>query len=380
MRFRSEFLLILLMAVVTAWLALGGRRLPAWLGGARELPVRVVAVKKRTLAVTIQVSGRILPVRVVHVASRLAGKIKELRCKIGDMVNAGSIVAAIDSTALRQRRRDLETTLTVTRNDLFEQEQRLAAAEETVARRQRLFQQDLIARREVEQARAAAQTAAAQVELARAHLAQQQSMLAQARKLENLGQVTAPISGVIYRRWAEPGATVAESSPILTIADGRLVKFVGRVAGEGSTDLREGLRAVISRGAGSGAESEGQIARLVRTEQDREVVTEMEISVQSMAADFPLGTEASALVTLDRVKEILLVPRTAIVEQAGRQFLYKLAGGHAQRQEVETGAWEGKDVTVLQGVRENDIVIVDRLDSVESGTRVRPSMVAPLAN
>ena len=98
--------------------------------------------------------------------------------------------------------------------------------------------QDLIARRDVEQAQAALQTIRAETELARAHLTQQEAMLAQAQKIQSLGQISAPSTGVVTRRWAEPGALIAASSPLVSIASSNLIKFAWRVTSAHAATLR----------------------------------------------------------------------------------------------------------------------------------------------
>src|SRR5574341_2297674 len=98
MRFRWEILLVLSLTGATVWLAMGGR-VPAWFGFEQEMAVGVVKVKKRATAVTVNVSGAIMPVREVMVVSRLAGRITELRVNQGDVVRAGEVIATVHSTA-----------------------------------------------------------------------------------------------------------------------------------------------------------------------------------------------------------------------------------------------------------------------------------------
>lgn len=376
MRIRWEFLLVLSLTAATVWLAMGGR-LPAWLGVEQETVVGIVKVKKRTTAVTVPVSGAIMPVREVMVVSRLAGRITELRVNEGDAVSAGTVIATLHSKTLTQRQIEVETMVAAARKDLAEKERRLADAEELAAHRREYFQQDLIARRDLEQAEAAAQTAKAQAELARARLAQQEAVLAQARKIESLSQITAPVGGVVSRRWAKSGSTITEPAPILGIAEGGLMKFTGRLAGHQSKGLRKGLHVVISSATGAGEALEGHITDLADAVEDGDAAVEIGVSLQTVKGKFRIGMAASAIVALDPAKETLLVPRAAIMEQGGTHYLYLIASGHAKRQQIELGAAVGDDIEVRWGVAENDLVIVDNLHGLKAGARVRPAAPAP---
>ncbi len=378
MRFRWELLLILCFSAATVWLAVGGR-LPEWLGAERETPVEVAQVKKRTIAANIRLTGRVVPVREVNAVSRLAGRVSQLRFKEGDDVNVGVVIATIDAHKLPERKRDIESEIATAQKDLSDKERQLVLADDLAKRRRSLYQQDLIARREAEQAEAAAQTARAQTELARARLALQQAMLRQTHKIETLSEIRAPVDGVIYRRWVDPGAAIAESSPIFTIADAGRVKVVGHVAGEQSSALHVGLPAAISRAAGD-EPIRSQIARLVEAGKSGKSATDFEVPVQGAAAKLRLGAAVSVLVTLDRMKDALLVPHAAIVEQSGKHYLFRLVRNHAQRQEIEIGESQGNDVVIERGVAENDVVIVDPLDSIKAGSRVRPAMGSKLTH
>ena len=366
---------MLALAVLTAWLGMG-ERMSAWLMGEPEISVRVAPVKIQSVPETLRLGGMLVPVKEVDAVSQLAGRIAELRFKVGDAVRAGAVVATIHASDIAERQDELETTLRAAQKDLTEKERQLAGAEKLAAQRQELFKQDLIARRDWEQAETAAQTARAQTDLARAQLSQQEAMLAQARKIHSLAEITAPIGGAVSRRWVESGAAIAESSPILSIADGSRVKFTGSIAGASASGLRQGLSAVISSAAAAG-ESIEPISRLQLTGENDEAVAEIEIQIKTATGKFRFGTAAQALITLDRAKEVLQVPQAAIVETAGKKFVFKLADGRAVRQEVTLGAAQGKDVVIEQGVRATDVVIVDNLRALKPASRVRISADTP---
>lgn len=363
---------MLALAVLTVWLGTGGR-LPIWLAIEREIPVRVAQVTKQSVPETVRISGVLMPVNEVHAVSRLAGRITELRFKVGDSVRAGAVVATIYASAIAERQNDLEAALRAARKDLNEKESQLASAEKFAADRQELFKQDLIARHDVEQAVAALQTIRAEAELARAHLAQQEAMLAQALKIQSLSQVTAPNTGVVSRRWVEPGSVVTESSPLLSIANGSLMKFSGSMTGKNATMLREGLSAVVS----ADESVDGIVSRVIARGEKNEVSAEVEILFKTAVAGSRFGMTADAVITLDQANETLSVPQRAIVEREGKHYLYKFEQGRALRQEVRLGAKEGEEVVVERGVAASDLVIVDNLQSLKPESRVRAIVGAP---
>jgi membrane fusion protein (multidrug efflux system) len=370
MHFRWEFLLVLVLCMLLTWLSLR-ERLPAWLGGEAEIAVSVAAVRKRAVPLTVAVSGTLAPAKAVTVVSRLAGRVTEMRFKIGDAVPAGAVVATVFFRDLVNREIDIEAGLGAARKDLHEKEEQLLAAEKLVAQSRELLQRDLIARRDLEQAEAAAQTGRAQVELSRARLAQREAMLNQARKIQTLAQIVAPVAGIVSRIWVEPGATIRESSPLLDIANESASQFSGRIIGDLSSGIHEGMSAQVWSAALAEKKFEGTLVRLEAGRGNGAAAAAVEIQIKNEAPAVSAAVAAQGLILLDQTTEALLVPRAAVIDSGGKQFLFKLNAGRALRQPVTLGATEGDWVIVQQGLSETDVVIIDNLRSIKPGGRVR---------
>ena len=117
-----------------------------------EIVVAVAAVKQEPRPVVLRLSGELQPSAEVDVVSRLAGKLTEVKFKTGDSVTAGAVVATVYSGGLSERARVVEAGLNATRTQLQEREQQAATADKQLAHDKELYRQDLIARRDVEQA------------------------------------------------------------------------------------------------------------------------------------------------------------------------------------------------------------------------------------
>ncbi|HYA28548.1 MAG TPA: efflux RND transporter periplasmic adaptor subunit [Acidobacteriota bacterium] len=341
------------------------------------MTVRVAPVKKLIAPITLRINGVLAPAQAIDVVSQLAGRITEVRFKVGEAVPAGAVVATIFPNEIAQRETDLGAEVGAARKDLQANENQLTATEKLATRTRELFEQDLIARRDAEQAESAAQTARAQVELTRARLAQQEAMLAQTKKIAQLRQMTAPISGVITRRLVEPGATIAPGSPVVSIARDGNVKFTGRVADDSAGKLRDGLTATVSIAELPQTKFDGVLTRVESRRDNGAAVTDIEIQINDAPLSIKTTIAGDALVRLDRSEEALLVPRTAINESGGKNYLFKIVDGRAAHQDVKLGAVEGDDVVIQQGVSQTDVVILDNFKSLKPGARVRPLSAAP---
>jgi RND family efflux transporter MFP subunit len=370
--FRWEFSIVLGLASLTVWLVLVGRW-PGWLAGEQETVVEVVRVSKSSIPEEIRVTGTVMPVSEVDVVSPFSGRVSELRVKTGDAVRVGAVVGAVYASELAERQDELVGAVKSARKELDEKERQQEEAERFAARVRELFQQDLIARSEMENAVAAEQTARAEIELARARLHQQEAMLTQAQKIQSLSQIPAPNAGVISRVWVRPGSLVGKGNPIVSIASSNPIRVVGRVSGAQAAMLREGLSAVVRLGDGI----DGIVSRVVFSQGDDIPSAEVEIAIKTAVTQLRFGAATDAVISLESISPSYRVPRSAVFKCAGSDCVYKISAGRAVRQEVKTSAQDPNGVVIEQGLHEGDLIIADKPDRLKNSSQVRPVGTAP---
>jgi RND family efflux transporter MFP subunit len=348
-------------------------KLADWLGGEAEITVRTAPVRRSAVPVTLRVTGELSPGREEIIVSRLAGKVTAVHFNVGDAVPAGTVVANIHSPTLAERTTRLRIAVDAARKNSETKNELLADAEKRLANSRELYQQDLIARRDVSQAETVMNTVRAEAELARANLAQQEAMLAQVHRLQGLTRLSAAMDGVVTRRWVEPGATIAESTPILSIANLRTLKFVAKVSGAHRRDVPNGMKVEISSLEAPGAISVGNVGRVEPLKDAAEPIVEVEIHFDNSNGIFRPGMAVKGLISLDHVEEVLLVPRAAVVSVQGRDHIYKLAGSRAVKQEISLGNEQGEEIEIQSGLKEGDLVIVDKPNLLKADSLVTPA-------
>ncbi|MGZ8425873.1 MAG: efflux RND transporter periplasmic adaptor subunit [Candidatus Binatia bacterium] len=342
---------------------------------AEEIVVAVAAVKPESRPVVLRISGELQPSAEVDVVSRLAGRLAEVKFKTGDSVTAGAVVATVYSGELRERARVVEAGLTATRTQLQEREQQVAAAEKRLAHDKELYRQDLIARRDVEQSEIQAATAQAELELARAHLAQEEAMLSQARKLQQLTRIVAPVSGVVAGA-LPAGVPVNEARAILAIAQIDRLKLVGAVPAGFKELIRDGMTAQVSPRARewAGGARVGRVVRLDGTAVGDEI--QLEISVDNRDRAMTVGTVVEAAITLAHQEQVLTLPRSALQAVAGQHHVFLIIDGRAVRRAVKLADENADPVAIRDGLNAGDRVIANRLSEITEGARVRPAPTA----
>ena len=352
------------------WFSSGRRSLPAWLGGEAEVVVRVTRARQRSEPVIVRVVGDLLPANEFDVTSRLTGKVTEVRFEVGDRVFANAHVATIRSDALTQRGAEIEAAIRAAQDELKMKDEQLRATEQQLTRARELHNKDLIPRRDVEQASAANETARAAAELARAQLAQQEAMLTQLSALQRFARVTTPTGGVVTHRWVEPGAAISPSSPILTIAAADTLRLVVHVSPDYSAAIHVGMDAEIADPTAREKKTAGKVLHVEPSATDDSRGFNVDIGVDSSGGQVSLGGKAEATIRIVKPPGIRL-PRSAILSEGDKNYVYKLANGRTLRQQVALGARHNGDVEITRGLQDGDSVIVEPLSSLKPGLRVR---------
>ena len=333
-----------------------------------EITVSVAAVKLESRPLVIRLSGELQQIAVVDVTSRLAGRLTEVKFKTGDSVSAGAVVATVSSGEVLERAQVAEADLKAARKQLQEKEQLAAAADKQLARQRELYRRDLIARREVEEAEIHAATARAQLDLVQAQIAQAAAIMAQARQVQQLAPIVAPISGVVAGALSA-GAPVNQARAILSIADIDRLKLVGEVAAEFAELIRDGMTVRVAPREGLAAAREGTLSRVNGKTKTTDVVM-VEITVDNRDRGWQMGASVDASLILDRLESVLTIPRSALHNGADKHHVYLIAAGRAIRRAVKVVDASGNAVMIGSGLNSGDMVIVNFPGEIEDGRRV----------
>jgi HlyD family secretion protein len=178
-------------------------------------------------------NGRIEAIEV-DVATKLAGRLLEVRVREGDRVEAGQVVAVLDTESLAAQQRQAEAER---RKAQQEREHALAVVEQSVsefeyagrdlARLERLSGTDrFVSEEQLDKARTAARTAeaarhAAKVQVVASEAAIEAAQATIERIAVDIADSTlkAPRSGRVLYRLAEPGEVLGVGGKVMTLLD-----------------------------------------------------------------------------------------------------------------------------------------------------------------
>lgn len=292
--------------------------------------------------------------RVAHVTARVPGRVTQVFMTIGDPVNAGQPLATLDSVELGQTQSAYLTALAG-----------LDLARETLARQERLLADDLIARKEVIQARNEVRLARVELEEAQSQLrlygmtAARVATLARTRRIDPTIPLLAPIGGVVLQRHLTLGEVVEPGAPqpafVLTNVE---ELWVNATLYEKDLALvREGQPATVTTPAYPSERYQGRVS-VISTALEKETRT----ATARVVVANPQGKlkpDMFANVSIDvGSRQALAIPESALVQDKGETYVFVRTGPTTfERREVALDEKVGGYYPVRSGLAAGEPVV-----------------------
>lgn len=183
---------------------------------------RTTPVERGDIRVVISATGTLSATSTVVVGSQVSGQITDVLVDFNDPVEQGQVLARIDPATFQAQIEQGAAQINSARASLTQAQATLRNAQLDYDRKASLAGQQLVARSDVDLARAALDQATAQATAARAQIVQQTASTQTSRINMERTVIRSPVDGTILTRSIEPGQTVAASlqaPELFTIAE-----------------------------------------------------------------------------------------------------------------------------------------------------------------
>jgi HlyD family secretion protein len=285
-------------------------------------------VTRGDVRVTISATGTVEALNTVEVGAEVSGRITKLYVDYNDHVEKGQVLAEIDRTQLLASADEAAAHVAAQVAVIQQAEATLAEADATLTRVQAQAEYGLASKADLDTAKASQARAKAALAAAKANAVVTNAGLKTARNQLGKTQVVSPTSGVVLSRLVENGQTVTAgfSTPVLfkIAEDLRRMSLHVYVDEADVGRVKEGQEATFTVDAFPGRTFPAKLVSLRNEPKTEQNVVSYE-AVLSVTNDELLlrpGMTATAAITCDEVKDVLLVPNAALrfsppVVQAG---------------------------------------------------------------
>ena len=366
----------------------------------RPKPTRVDTAKaiRGPLQVTVDGEGRTRVRDRYTVASPVSGRLRRMTLRRGDLVQQDQLIAQIESLPLAplDPRQRAEAVARVKASEDAQHQSdamvQLAKASYEQAKRefernQRLVADGVISRQELEHAQTAmdvasrevvaaksqSETAGHEVEVARSALL----VLDRGRtQSPTTVQVKAPVGGSVLRVIEESERVVGAGAPLIELSNPSRLEVVIELLSTDAVKVKPGALVLIERWGGDAVlqarvrliepSAFTKVSALGVEEQRVNVIADLTEPSQVLGD----GYRVEGRIVIWENESVLKIPSSALFRAGDAWSVFVIAAGKAYRRQVEVGHRTAFDAEILNGIKDNEQVIVHPSNEITDGVSV----------
>ena len=349
-----------------------------WLGagvldGAAQQPPAVVSVdevRMEAMAQTVPVIGRLVARRAGEVAARTAGPVAELYVEVGDRVETGDLIAALDTVRLRAERDRLAAIVNQAQAQLERMTAQAALRRQELRRLEGLRDSAAFSQGRYDDARQEVIIAESAIGTADATRVSASASLSLAQIDLSWATIQAPYPGVIVGVHTEIGAWLAVGQSVVTMLNDIDLEVEAEVPSSRVGGLNAGTAVALVLDDGS---EHTAVVRTVVPEENALTRTRrvrFTPRFAPMQKALAVNQSATVLIPAGAERQVLTVHKDAIVRNQGQAFVYVASEGTAQIRPVQLGAAVGGRFEVLGGLGPGEPVVVRGNERLQPGQAI----------
>ncbi len=328
-------------------------------------------------------SGYVTPRREATVSSKVTGKVVEVLIEEGMKVEAGQVLARIDSLNVEANLRLVEAQLQASRSSLEETKVRIEEAEREFRRATSLAEKQIATQADLDRAESEVKSLRARLDKQKADIAVAEREVAVWKQQLDDTVIRAPFTGVVTIKNAQPGEMISPMSSggftrtgICTIVDMSSLEvevdvnesFINRVTAgqqvEATLDsypewkIPSKVIAIIPTADRQKATVK---VRVGFEKLDSRILPQMGVKVAFHGSEQSSSAQ-SASVT---------VPKAAVRQDDGRNILWVARDGRVERRAVTVGRTIGEETSITAGLTSGEKVVVQGGENLKDGGKIK---------
>jgi len=310
---------------------------------ARRQNVPLVKLEKplrETVTYKLQFTGDMAAIQQANIFSKVSGNLEHVYVNMGSRVRKGQLLAMIDTTELHQQFQQAAAAFTNARL--------------TYERTKELFEQNLVAKQDLDNAESAMRIAEANFETARTRL--------------GYASIKAPFAGFITKRYFDPGVYITPNNATLfTLMDLDSIKVIINVLEKDIPLVTKGKKALISVDAFPDHEFYGTVTRYANAVDLSTRTMQVEIDIPNKGNILKPGMFASVVLVVDEHHDVLTVPTQALLKDDKGYYIFALDNNTVRRISVNPGVEQNARTEIVSGLQGTENVITTGQQFVKEG-------------
>ncbi|MCB0710868.1 MAG: efflux RND transporter periplasmic adaptor subunit [Ignavibacteriae bacterium] len=311
--------------------------------------VKVMTVQPETFDDVINVIGTVKPAEDIHVASEEGGKVEGWMVAKGAFVRKGQSMLRLNDDILQAQLKAAEAQYNIAKVNAEKSAKVYADA-------------GAVSELSVTTAQYNLDAAEANVNLLKTRIAKM--------------VVRAPVAGRIDERLTDVGEMVGPGSPVARLIQTGIVKVTAGVPERYSNGMRVGLPVTMKFDALGERQVEGRITFIGATISQSDRTVPVEVQLTNSRGDYKPEMVAEMSVLRNRLRNAVVIPRTALVRTEDGWQVYLAVNGATgegyivEARTVQIGPSDQGKVVITEGLNVGEVVITVGQNKVNPGEHV----------
>ncbi|MBW7851003.1 MAG: efflux RND transporter periplasmic adaptor subunit [Rhodospirillales bacterium] len=291
--------------------------------------------------------------RLAHVASKVPGTLKEIRKKLGDSLNAGEVVALVESREIADAKSEF---LAAIRSEQL--------ARTVFVREKGLWEKRISAQQDFLEAQNAAEEAKIRLDLARQKLValglqdgEITSLPKQSPADLRIQEVRAQIGGKVIDRSVALGEFIEANADILVVADLDNLWIEMTVSPADVPFIRQGQTVTVTSGAGQTGEANIIFISPVVNADTRSV--RVVAAMANGEQRWRPGDFVTARIQTESQPVDLIIPRKAVQTVEGEAIVFVRTDEGFEKREIVLGRGDDETVEIVFGLDPGEVIAVE---------------------
>lgn len=328
-------------------------------------------------------SGYVVAQHKAAVASKVTGRLISLSVEEGSRVKTGQVIAKLENDDVATARDQAEANLNTAQFNLKQAQAELRDATLSFQRMKELYEEGFVSNAQYDSSEARYKKSIAAVKAAESSVKAHIAALKAADVALEYTIIRAPFDAVVLTKNADVGdiitpigAAADAKSAVVTIADMDSLQVEVDVSESNIHLVKIGQPCEILLDALPDSRFRGKVHMIVPTA-DRTKATIL-VKVTFIDKDSRMLPEMSAKVaflsreiTDDEVKPRTTLLESAILAHDGNNSVFLIKGNRAIKTPITVGTRFGDMVEILSGVKAGDKVVLQPLEKIKDGSRIK---------
>jgi membrane fusion protein (multidrug efflux system) len=326
--------------------------------------VEVVAARSGTVREVAESVGTARANESVTITAKQAGNVDKINFTEGEQVRAGAVLIELEA---KERRADVDQA----RADLEQSKAQRDEIKQRLDRSKQLKGSGNVTEARLDELESQLRAAEGRI---RANEAKLRGM--DARLDDN--RITAPFHGRVGMRQVSLGALVQPGTMVTTLDDLSKIKLDFAVPENFLGKLKPGLR-VIARTPAFSRPFEGVVSVIDSRVDPATRAVRVNAIFENPDDSLKPGMFLNVELALAERQDAVIVPEEVLVAEGGRQYLFVVSEGRAERREVKVGQRFTGEVEVASGLKPGEQVIARGIQKVRHNQPVSSRPLRPIS-